>query len=145
MALTKPKGIIIHHSLTKDGKVSDFEGIKRYHMEEKGWSDVGYHFLVENVGGTINIIQGRPINMIGAHCVGKNDHIGICVVGNFDQAPPDEAHMTALLQLVLALLGQFPYLTADNLHRHSEYAPKSCPGRLFPWTKFVTVVRNGGA
>ncbi|BCS53302.1 peptidoglycan recognition family protein [Geobacter sp. SVR] len=142
--LTKPKGIIIHHSLTKDGTVSDFEGIKRYHMEEKGWDDIGYHFLIENMNGTINICTGRPINKTGAHTVGHNDCIGVCVVGNFDLAPPDEAHMNTLVQLTLALLGQFPYLTPDDIHRHSEYAPKSCPGKLFPWDKFISTIRNGG-
>lgn len=139
--LVKPKGIIIHHSLTKDGQVVDWDAIKRYHVEHNGWSDIGYHFGVEQTPSGVQIITGRPINMVGAHTVGKNDCIGICVVGNYDLAPPPVGHMNALIQLTLALLAQFPHLTPDNIHPHSKFAPKSCPGKCFPWNYFITQVR----
>lgn len=139
--LKKPKGIVIHHSLTKDNKVCDWDAIKKYHMKEQGWADIGYHFGIELIDGTVTILTGRPINMIGAHTVGKNDYIGICVVGNYDLGAPSEAHMNALRQLTLALMAQFPHITTKNIHRHSEFAPKSCPGKAFPWTEFINSLK----
>lgn len=139
--LKKPMGIVIHHSLTPDGKVVDWDAIKRYHVEEHGWADIGYHFGIELTPTGLQIVTGRPINMVGAHTVGKNDCIGICVVGNYDPAAPDAAHMNALVQLTLALLGQYPHLTPQDIYPHSQFAPKTCPGKSFPWSTFIAQVQ----
>ena len=136
----KARGIIIHHSLTRDGKTVDWDGIKRYHMQENKWIDIGYHAGVERIGGVLTTLTGRPINQLGAHCVSYNDHIGICIVGNFDLAPPDDemldfAAITVAGYLCLLSLG------VETIHRHNEYATKSCPGKLFPWSRFIELVR----
>ena len=74
------KEIIIHCSATKHGITT--KQIKRYHVNEKGWSDIGYHFVIESDG---SIHQGRPINQPGAHCKGHNSKsIGICYIGGRD-------------------------------------------------------------
>jgi N-acetyl-anhydromuramyl-L-alanine amidase AmpD len=133
-----PKGIVVHHSLTKDGKVSDFEGMRRYHMEEKGWTDIGYHFVIEQVGNEITTRIGRDPSEIGAHCVGKNNYIGICVVGNYDVGHDtlSRAHLAALVNLTLNLMLMYN-LNVSSIHKHSEFAPKSCPGTGFPWSEYI--------
>lgn len=45
----KPSGVIIHHSLTRDGKTVDWNAIDKYHREVKGWKKVGYHCGVERI------------------------------------------------------------------------------------------------
>ena len=135
----KPSGVIIHHSLTKDGKTVDWDGIKRYHMQEKGWSDIGYHLGVERINGVLTALTGRPLDKIGAHCLGHNDCIGICIVGNFDLAPPDDETLRYAAALVSGYLRMFE-LEVASIHRHHEYHPKSCPGTRFPWETFIAYV-----
>ena len=55
-----PQYIVIHHSLTKDGTVADWEAIRRYHKEINGWSDIGYHYGIERVGMFVLPRVGRP-------------------------------------------------------------------------------------
>ena len=135
----KPSGIIIHHSLTKDGTAVDWDSIKRYHMQVKGWDDIGYHAGVERIGGVLTSLTGRRLDQIGAHCLGHNDTIGICIVGNFDLTPPDDEMLRYAAALVSGYLRMFD-LPIDSIHRHHEYAEKSCPGKLFPWAQFLVYV-----
>ena len=71
--------IIIHCSATKNGVSVSANVIRKFHMEENGWSDIGYHLTID-VDGTLEM--GRPLNEIGAHCRGENHNsIGICLIG----------------------------------------------------------------
>lgn len=137
----KPVGIIIHHSLTKDGKTVDWDSIKKYHIETNGWDDIGYHAGVERINGVITGLTGRPTNMIGGHCKGHNDTIGICIVGNYDLAPPDDDILKYAAELTASYLRMFA-LPIESVHKHHDYHPKSCPGKLFPWDKFINLVKG---
>ena len=134
-----PNGIIVHHSLTKDGKTEDWASIDRYHREVKGWKMCGYHAGVERINGVLTALTGRPINQTGAHCVGHNDTIGICIVGNFDQDPPGDEMLRYAANLTAGYLRMFA-LPITSVRRHNEFAPKSCPGNKFPWDKFIGYV-----
>jgi N-acetylmuramoyl-L-alanine amidase len=135
----KPTHIIIHHSLTEDGQTVSWNAIRKYHLQQ-GWQDIGYHYGVELIGDHYEILLGRMPGEIGAHCkeAGMNQmSIGICLVGNFDIAPPPKAALDKLVQLVRELRTEWNIPIA-NIHRHSEFATyKSCPGKLFPWTDFI--------
>ena len=50
--------IIVHCTATPEGREVDVEEIKRWHVDERGWSDVGYHFHIK-LDGTLQ--EGRPI------------------------------------------------------------------------------------
>lgn len=130
--MTRPwTHIMLHHSLTEDSDTVSWGAIRRYHMEEKGWSDIGYHFGVELVNGHYEIMVGRSLDRAGAHCKEGNMNqlaIGICAVGNFDLASPPEAQIAALHDLVQGLMFQYG-IPAANVVGHREFAPyKSCPG-----------------
>jgi len=139
-----PQNVIIHHSLTKDGLVADWEAIRKYHKEVNGWSDIGYHYGIERVGGGLSLQIGRPESQPGAHT--KEMHmnlksIGICVVGNFDLAPPGLEIMRFLAEIcsrkiaeygipVNAVLGHREVgLMAGFDWKKGQY--KSCPGKHF--------------
>lgn len=137
----KPIGVTIHHSLTKDGKTVDWDAIKRYHVETNGWSDIGYHIGVERINGLLTCLTGRPINQTGAHCKGHNNTIGICIVGNFDIAPPDNSLLRYSAVVAAAQLRMFD-LPVSSVHKHHEYHPKSCPGTQFPWNTFISYIHE---
>lgn len=130
------KGIVIHHSATPDSPAKNWDAIRRYHIEVNGWRDVGYHFGVELVGGEYQILGGRPVHEMGAHTAGYNDLIGICLVGDFDKAPPPDDALHRLFCLVLGLLVAFN-LSPDTVYFHSDYSAKSCPGKHFPKSEFI--------
>jgi len=81
----------IHHTFTPSASGGSVEArirsIQAYHMDTRGWCDVGYHFLVADDG---RIFEGRPIAYIGAH-VGNNNtgNIGISWVGCFQTGECD--------------------------------------------------------
>ena len=124
------KRIILHHSLTKDGEVKDFDAIRRYHIETMGWNDIGYTEVIELHRGSVTHFGGRSIHVDGAHTLGQNhDTLGICLVGNFDIAPPSDEMMRYLykrLDFYRSLYGSI------KIEGHNEWSTKSCPGKLFP-------------
>ena len=134
-----PGGIIIHHSLTADGKLlNNTKAIKKYHVNVNKWEGIGYHYLIESINDVIQITTGRPIQFKGAHCQ-PNDSIGICVIGNFDISKPSMEVLMVLNRLVMGLL--FTYnMTPKDIHYHTDYSTKSCPGRRFPKVLFKKTV-----
>jgi len=132
-----PTHIIIHHSLTEDGKTVSWGAIRFYHVHKNGWAQIGYQLGIELIGNHYEILMGRMLNEVGAHTVGMNSHsIGICMVGNFDLEPPPNAQLDLLVSLTRSLMEIFD-IPIENVKRHADYAPKSCPGKLFPWAEFI--------
>ena len=70
-----PPRAVIHHTATKDVSI---KVIRTYHMEVRGWNDVGYHYLIRTNG---NVETGRSLGTIGAHAPGRNHWIGIALTG----------------------------------------------------------------
>lgn len=138
--------IMIHHSLTKDGQVADWPAIKNYHIKERGWSDIGYHFGVEKIRGIYQVQFGRDLNVAGAHCKEGSMNslaVGICLVGNFDVEVPCLNALSMLAYgLVVPLMRRFS-IPVENIFTHHEYASyKSCPGKLFPMNELKHMCRE---
>lgn len=130
-SMNNPCKVILYHSLTKDGEVVDFEAIKRYHIEKNGWLDIGYHYVIENVGGQYEILKGGDEKSIGAHTKGENGNsIGICLVGNFDVDTVPKGQLEKLVKLIKDIRSRYGNLP---IYGHCDYSSKSCPGIKFPW------------
>ena len=118
--------IIIHCSATIEGKDYTVADIDHWHRQ-RGFQMVGYHFIIRLDG---SIEQGRPLDLIGAHCSGHNVHsIGICYIGglSMDGLPKDTRtpqQRASLKALIKRLREEYPNAT---LHGHNEFAPKACP------------------
>jgi hypothetical protein len=135
------QGIIIHHSATADTASKSWGAIKRYHVEHNGWSDIGYHFGVEQIGERYEILGGRPLHKQGAHTQGHNNFIGICMVGNYEDKPPADDAMHLLFRLVFGLMIAYGF-KPDQVRFHSDFAEKSCPGRNFPKRELIAKLRT---
>ena len=95
--------IIIHCSATPDGKDYTVDDIRRWH-KQRGYSDVGYHYIVYRNG---ILAQGRDVNIIGAHASGHNAHsIGICYIGgmNAENTHPEDTRTLRQKGRLLSLL-----------------------------------------
>ncbi len=153
----KPQYLIVHHSLTRDGLVADWEAIRRFHKAPPpagyGWSDIGYHYGIENVKGGIVLQVGRPEYMPGAHTKElfmNTKSLGICVVGNFDEAPPERAVVRFLVDFCRRKIAEHG-IPLQSVLGHREVGAmagfdwtkgqyKSCPGRYFHMDSFREMV-----
>lgn len=122
--------IIIHCSASEWG---DVRIIDQWH-KERGWSGIGYHFVVCN-GRKNNmeydatydgmIQSGRPTNKKGAHCKGHNEgSLGICLIGNKNFTLKQYLALHTLLDQLMVE----HKLTPDDIYPHYYFnANKSCP------------------
>jgi hypothetical protein len=140
-------GGFVHHTVnantyTPDQVPSVIRGIYAYHTQSRGWSDIGYNFLVDRFG---RIWEGRyggvsrPV--VGAHTLGYNDDaFAMSAIGNYDITRPSAATVAAFGRLFawkLSLHGVSAsstrqwvtkrYLPAINGHR--DVGQTACPGR----------------
>lgn len=109
-------------------------GIQRFHLEEKGWGDIGYHFLIDAAG---RIFEGRELNWQGAHAGGANNaqNIGICLLGDLERRAPTPAALKSLELLVDDLRQRFK-IRENRLYAHREMNTTDCPGdALTSWIK----------
>lgn len=148
--------IVLHHSLTHDGKRNDYKNILRYHVKYNGWSTIGYHVLNEETWMGYKIKIGRPLSMRGAHAKDggfNSKSIGVCVVGNFDERAPNPNEWL-FAQVLCACLAEKFTVQNKNIIGHREAQAigglpidnrKSCPGRMWDMGKFrkeLAGVRN---
>ncbi|WWT39546.1 lysozyme [Microcystis phage Mae-JY02] len=108
--------------------------VRRWHMQDRGWADIGYHFLIDRDG---TIAHGRDIERTGAHTQGRNTGtIGIALFGGHGSSATDRfadnftpAQDRALRGLIDKLRGQYGALALSG---HNDHAAKACPGFKVP-------------
>jgi N-acetylmuramoyl-L-alanine amidase len=122
--------IIIHCSATREGQDVSVDTIRRWHVVDNGWDDIGYHYVI-SLDGSIH--KGRPNNVQGAHTKGHNKNsIGICYIGGCDKDmnPKDtrtEAQKESLEILLEGLIGIYAVDNLIGIHGHNEFSDKACP------------------
>jgi len=128
--------ITVHHSAkpTSDlGAMSAPEvaqalrKIQLVHMRDRGFGDIGYHFLIDPTG---RVWQGRSLAWQGAHSDGNNNvaNIGICLLGDFDHERPSHQALAALEGLVRGLSSRHR-IPRSRVVGHDHWKPTACPGR----------------
>lgn len=103
MKRKETKYIIIHCTANRPGCKMTIEDFRKEHLS-RGFSDVGYHFIIFE-DGTIKL--GRPIEDVGAHCAacGRNrDSIGIAYVGGLNEYGVTADTRTEQQKIALRLL-----------------------------------------
>ncbi|MCI5108836.1 MAG: peptidoglycan recognition protein family protein [Candidatus Pacebacteria bacterium] len=127
--------IVVHHSDTLSGNVEVF---RKYHVNVRGWSDIGYHFVITNGTGVDGEIQrGRPIDKMGAHAKGRNrGSVGICLVG---KTRFTEKQMDKLVLLITEMCQKYDIIPSEKtVQRHHEH----CPGETLDLSIIIEKVKK---
>jgi hypothetical protein len=117
----KIAAVHVHH--TWRPRRQDFRGLatveamRKFHMEQNGWSDLAQHLTIDPQGG---LWTGRNWNLAPASATGHNGTAGegpfmIEMVGDFDagQDPFDGEQRTAAIETVAHLVRAFGLQDAD--------------------------------
>lgn len=137
----------IHHTVNaNDYSAAEVPGIIRsiyaYHVRSRGWSDIGYNYLIDRFG---RIWEGRyggvTLDPVGAHTLNYNDDsFGASAIGNYQITQPSEALIQAYARLFawkLAMAGvpaasTRQYVTSryfEAINGHRDAAATLCPGK----------------
>ena len=119
--------IVIHCAATKASMDIGLTEIRKWHVQDNGWRDVGYHYIIRRNG---EVELGRSNRDTGAHAAGYNHKsISLCMVGGMAEDNSAENNFTAqqwtaLLDLVKQIKVDYP--EADVIG-HNEISEKECP------------------
>ncbi|CAF1557485.1 unnamed protein product [Rotaria magnacalcarata] len=146
---------VIHHSADPSNCYDDASCTKRVqqiqyrHQFSLRWFDIGYHFLIGENG---KVYEGRGWNRRAAHSSGwNNDAYGICIIGDFRKASPNEKALNALLSLIDCGVKQ-GYVKEDYYiitHRQTQRPGYTeCPGNgtldvVSKWPRYCSFQNSG--
>jgi hypothetical protein len=136
------------------------EGIRRYHMEARGYSDIAANFYVGPDGfvwtarpltrdNWAHALVSKPWSEVHedavAYCHGDEQAlnsaaVGIEIVGNYDTEDPATGASMQLALDVFAAMHDLWEIPLNRLLFHRMVADKSCPGGRVPLDWFRTEV-----
>ncbi|MGH2772503.1 MAG: N-acetylmuramoyl-L-alanine amidase [Actinomycetota bacterium] len=117
-AFSRVKKIFVHHAVTPNrdsDPAATMRGMLAYHVQARGWDDIGYNFVIDRSG---RIYEGRfarsyapgevptgenpgGFGVVGAHTADVNTgSMGVAVLGNTNTAAPTAATMGGLTDLL---------------------------------------------
>ncbi len=140
-------GGFVHHTVnandyTEAEVPAIIRSIYAYHVKSRGWSDIGYNFLVDRFG---RIWEGRyggidkPV--VGAHTLNYNGYsFAMSAIGNYETVQPSDAMLRAYGQLFawkLSLHGVNPASMSQKIgsttfaaiNGHRDAGSTACPGK----------------
>ncbi|WP_040632756.1 FG-GAP-like repeat-containing protein [Mobilicoccus pelagius] len=142
------RGAIVHHTAgTNNYSPSQvpaiLRGIYAFHVKDRGWSDIGYNFLVDKWG---RVWEGRyggtSRALVGAQASGFNSvTMGISVMGDYRQVQPSPAAIDAVTRTIAWKAsvhgfdpqGRFSSNggTYRNVSGHRDVGQTTCPGLIY--------------
>jgi len=140
MAFKKPKRevdrIFLHCSASDNPSHDDVSVMRDWHVNGRGWSDVGYHFFIQKNG---NLQPGRPLAKTPAAQKGNNrGTIAVCLHGLAEEKFTKAQYRT-LIGLCNEIDGAYGGML--TFHGHREVSTKSCP--VFPYRKVLGLDDHG--
>ncbi len=118
--------------------------IQEFHQNGRGWSDIGYQFLMDQQG---RLYQGRPfLNedspfedgpqlVQGAHVGGANTgNIGVSLMGCYHPSAGSRCQDMMTLPAIDSLVATFGFISErykvspDQMRGHRDFNATSCPG-----------------
>ncbi|WP_169701776.1 N-acetylmuramoyl-L-alanine amidase [Janibacter terrae] len=140
------RGAVVHHTAgintySKDDVPQILRGIYDFHVNGRGWNDIGYNVLVDKWG---RLWEGRAGGLdravIGAHARGVNSQtFGISAMGDYDVTAAPTAMVTGIERFMAWKLGRHHVdptakATIGGVWRptvlgHRNVGQTACPGR----------------
>ena len=133
--------IFIHWTESASGQTNyaqqcdAMRGLQSFHMDTRGWSDLGYHFVVFQPYGKLRsarVFQGRKLDCVPAAQANHNTNTcAIAVVMNHNDKLKWQTRL-AIRRLVYYLrrkriVGDVP------VRPHSDVTATTCPGPKLTW------------
>ncbi|WP_337973210.1 DUF4214 domain-containing protein [Cellulomonas sp. NTE-D12] len=108
-------GAVVHHTANANTYTTMAEAEQQirndqaYHIDSRGWCDIGYNFVVDKWG---NIYEGRANSMteavVGVHAGGFNTGtVGVAMLGTFSTQTPSAAMVDAVGRIIGWRLGAY--------------------------------------
>jgi hypothetical protein len=138
--------ILIHHTASDIGNLDYY---KKFHVEQRGWSDIAYHFIVNN--GSMNTTVGeieestlwkeRRPNLSTRRWYANYFGIAVVLVGNFERHPPPPLQQEALITLLTNLARRYD-IPSERIVGHREIQNTACPGKYMDMNEIRKLVAN---
>jgi len=130
-----PYRMTIHHTVVpaNDGgnPARRLRQIQAYHIDNNGWCDIGYHFVVSQSGKIFE--ARRSEKRTGAHVLGHNTgNLGVALIGNFDTQSVGATQFAATSEIVHEIHDTYGIpLNNQHFKGHTEWPGQdtSCPGQ----------------
>ncbi|XP_047984142.1 peptidoglycan recognition protein-like [Leguminivora glycinivorella] len=123
--------VIIQHSVygacaTDEACEKAVRGIREYHINKKGFTDIGESFLI---GGNGKVYEGAGWSLVGAHTkLYNNRSIGISFLGDFRKTLPTSEALQAVKDLISCGVSH-NFLAQDyRLVGHQQVVKTESPG-----------------
>lgn len=144
--LSQVNYLAIHHTAGPDTQTPT--EIALYHINNNGWTGVGYHFLIAKDG---TVFYVGDISTARANVANLNEQVlGICLIGSFISGrQPTNAQIDSVAKLCDFFINNYPALTNvtswDDVRGHKELPGQStvCPGDAWP-TWRTKIISGGG-
>ncbi|MFB4317540.1 peptidoglycan recognition family protein [Actinomadura sp. 21ATH] len=133
-------GLVIHYDGANQGLagkshsacVSYWKSTRQFHMNTRGWSDIGYSFSACVHG---YVMEGRGLNRQQAAQPGGNSTWYSCTLMSGPDESPTDAQIQAVRELRAWLMGKG---VAGSVRGHRDFISTSCPG-----DRLYRLVKNG--
>ncbi|KAL3863962.1 hypothetical protein ACJMK2_005691 [Sinanodonta woodiana] len=131
--MNTPVGIVfIHHTAMSECEnqrscTVEMQDIQNFHMDVRGWDDIGYSFLI---GGDGQVYEGRGWDRVGAHTLHWNDvSIAFSIMGEYTHKLPNTAALNAVINIMECGI-QMGKITKDyKMYGHRDVRSTECPGQ----------------
>ncbi|XP_035035290.1 N-acetylmuramoyl-L-alanine amidase [Hippoglossus stenolepis] len=129
--------LYVHHTYEPSSPCLSFpqcsrnmRAMQRFHQEDRGWSDIGYNFVVGSDG---YVYEGRGWTYLGTHTRGHNSlGYGVSIIGNYTATLPSRHAMDLLRHRLVRCAVNGGGLSANfTIHGHRQVVNTSCPGDAF--------------
>jgi hypothetical protein len=128
--------VVVHHTADANGyQPSDVPALIRadylYHVQTRGWLDLGYNLLVDQFGG---VWEGRAGGLgratVGAHAEGFNTGtLGVALIGDLTKAAATEPAERALAHVIAYAAATWRFDPTGSVALLSKGSPRFAAGR----------------